>query len=441
MATDKRILLITSYLGYGHRKAAESIVLAMRMLYPNVECKIVDFWTFLSDGVRQDIQSFYLKIISEHPEVYNKLYHLDVEEWQRALSGQKAITEVSFLMDAISHMFDLPLNKILSLNQDMRERFFIKMAIKRLMKSLQFKNAWMSDSTKWLLKKILHQRVKETIKSFNPDVIITTQVWPSFLLSFLKSYGKPSFKMPLVSVITDYGVNAFWTAAQSTDLFFVSSEEMSNTIQLKGFGIDKVRVTGIPIGTDFFALPSKKDALASLSFDCSMPTLLIMGGGLGVGMEHVVDMMEEISSMKCNIIIITGENLKLFSRLSSLKISTACNIKLFNRVENMVVPLVASDIVLSKPGGLTVAETLAVGRPIFIPYYIGGQERYNVEYIERHKLGIVLKDKHSFADVIKKYISDSDALIKWQEHVKGFGHPKASLFIARDLIDLLQEKI
>jgi processive 1,2-diacylglycerol beta-glucosyltransferase len=335
-------------------------------------------------------------------------------------------------------MFDVPLNKVLSLNQEMRERFFIKMVIKRLMSPLQFKDGWMSDSTKWLLKKILHQRVKETIKNFNPDVIVTTQVWPSFLLSFLKSYGKPSFKAPLVSVITDYGVNAFWTASQATDLFFVSSEEMSNTIVRKGFNIDKVRVTGIPVGTEFFALPTKKDALISLSLNPSLPTLLIMGGGLGVGMDDVVNMMEEIGNMKCNAIIITGENLKLYDRLNSLKISTARSIiKLFNRVENMVIPLVASDIVLSKPGGLTVAETLAVGRPMFIPFYIGGQERYNVEYIERHGLGVVLKDKHSFIEVIRKYIYDSGALIKWQEHVKGFGYPKASLFIVRDLINLL----
>jgi processive 1,2-diacylglycerol beta-glucosyltransferase len=432
-----RILLVTSYLGYGHRKAAEAIVSALGRLYPGVESKIVDFWTFLSDGVRQDIQNFYLKLISEHSEVYNKLYHLDVKEWQKILSGQKSLTEVSFLMDAVCHMFDLPLNKILSLNQEMRERFFIKMVIKRLTTPLQFKDGWMSDSTKWLLKKILHQRVKETIKNFNPDVIVTTQVWPSFLLSFLKSYGKPSFKVPLVSVITDYGVNAFWTAAQATDLFFVSSEEMAYTIVQKGFSIDKVRVTGIPVGTEFFTLPSKKDALLSLPLDPSLPTLLIMGGGLGVGMDAVVDMMEEISNIKCNAIIITGENLKLYDRLSSLKISPTRNIKLFNRVENMVIPLVASDIVLSKPGGLTVAETLAVGRPMFIPFYIGGQERYNVEYIEKHGLGIVLKDKHSFTEIIRKYVSDPDALIKWQEHVKGFGYPKASLFIAHDLINLL----
>lgn len=438
MATDKRILLITSYLGYGHRKAAEAIESALGRLYPGVESKIIDFWTFLSDGVRQDIQNFYLKFISEHSEAYDRLYHLDVAEWQKILSGQKQLKEASFLMDAVRHLFDLPLNKMIPLNQETRERFFIKLAIERLTKPLQFKDGWMSNSTKWLLKKILHRRVKETIKSFNPDVIVTTQVWPSFLLSFLKSYGKPSFKAPLVSVITDYGVNAFWTAAQATDLFFVSSEEVAHAIRLKGFPSDIVQVTGIPVGTEFFTLPSKKEALVSLSLDPSLPTLLVMGGGLGVGMDDVVDMMEEISNMKCNIIIITGENLNLFDKLSSLKISMARNIKLFNRVENIVVPLVASDIVLSKPGGLTVAEALAVGRPLFIPFHIGGQERYNVEYVERHGLGMVLKDKRSFTEVIGQYLFDSGALRKWQEHVKGFGRPEASLSIARDLMTLMQ---
>jgi processive 1,2-diacylglycerol beta-glucosyltransferase len=438
MATDKRILLITSFLGYGHRKAAEAIVSAMDKLYPVVETRMIDFWTFLSDGVSRDIHNFYLNLISKHPELYDKLYHLDVEEWQKILSGQKPLKEVSFVMDAVRHMFDLPLTKLISLNQESRERIFIKLAIERLMKPLQLKDDWMSDSTKWLLKRILHQRVKETIKSFNPDVIVTTQVWPSFLLSFLKSYGKPSFKAPLVSVITDYGVNTFWTAAQATDLFFVSSEEMAHTILKKGFAGDSVRVTGIPIGTEFLTLPAKKEAILSLSLDPSLPTLLAMGGGLGVGMDDVVDMMEEISNMKCNIIIITGENLNLFNKLSSLKISTACNMKLIDRVENIVVPLVASDILLSKPGGLTVAEALAVGRPLFIPFHIGGQEKYNVEYVERHGLGIVLKDKRSFTGIIGKHLSDSGALRKWQEHVKGFGYPEASLSIARELMNLLQ---
>jgi processive 1,2-diacylglycerol beta-glucosyltransferase len=438
MATDKRILLITSYLGYGHRKAAEAVMSALGRLYPDVESKMIDFWTFLSDSVSRDIHNFYLKLISEHPEVYDRLYHLDMEEWQKALSGQKPSEDISFLTDAVRHLFDLPLKKMLPLNREARERLFIKLAIGRLTKPLQFKEDWMSDSTKWLLKKILHQRVKETIRSFNPDVIVATQVWPSFLLSFLKSYGKPSFNAPLVSVITDYGVNAFWTAAQATDLFFVSSEEMAYAIRLKGFPGDRVRVTGIPVGTEFFSLPSKREALVSLSLDPSLPTLLAMGGGLGVGMDDVVEMMEEISHMKCNIIIITGENLTLFDKLNSLKISTARNLKLFNRVDNMVVPLVASDIVLSKPGGLTVAETLAVGRPLFIPFHIGGQERYNVEYVKRHGLGMVLKDKRSFTEAAGKYLSDSGELRKWQEHVKGFGRPEASLSIARDLMNLLQ---
>lgn len=437
MATDKRILLITSFLGYGHRKAAEAIASALGRLYPDVESKIIDFWTFLSDGVRQDIQSFYLKLISEHPEIYDRLYHLDMEEWQKILSGQKTIPEVSFLMNAVCHLFDLPLKKMILLHRETRERIFIKLAIRKLTKPLPFKDGRMNDSTKWLLKKILHHRVKETIKSFNPDLIVTTQLWPSFLLSFLKSYGKPSFKTPLVSVITDYGVNAFWTAAQATDLFFVSSEETAHTVRLKGFANDRVRATGIPVGTEFFTPPSKTEALNDLSLDPSLPTLLVMGGGLGVGMEGTIDMLEEISHMKCNIIIITGENLNLFNKLSSSKISKAGITRLFRRTDNMVVPLVASDIVLSKPGGLTVAEALAVGRPLLIPFHIGGQERYNVEYVERHGLGMVLKDKHSLIEVIGKYLSDPGALRKWQEHVKGFGRPEASLTIARDLMNLL----
>jgi len=436
MAACKRILLVTSFLGYGHRKAAEAIVIAMRRLYPSVDSRIIDFWQFLSDGVSSDIQSFYRKLISENSEMYDKLYHLSIEEWQEILSGQKTLVEVSSLIDAVRSMFELPLKKAVYFNRETRERLFIRLFIERLIRNPQLKDKWMNDSTKWFLKRILHHRVKDTIRSFDPDVIVTTQVWPSFLLSFLKSYGKPSFKAPLVSVITDYGVNAFWTAFQATDLFVVSPEEMAHTIRLKGFDGSKVKVTGIPIGTEFLAPPSKKDALLSLSLDSSLPTLLVMGGGLGVGMDNIVDEMEEISKMKCNIIIITGENLSLYNKLSSLKISVACNIKLFDRVDNMVTFLAASDIVLSKPGGLTVAEALAVGRPLIMPFSIGGQEGYNVQYIERHNLGIDLKDKGSCAKIIGKYFSDPVALREWQEHVKNFGRPDASLSIVRELINL-----
>lgn len=436
MATHKRILLVTSFLGYGHRKAAEAIVSAIERLYPSAQSRIIDFWQFLSDGVSRDIQNFYLNLISENSGIYDKLYHLDIEEWQEILSGQKTVTEVSSLIDAVCNMFDLPLKKAIYFNQEARERLFIRLFIERLTKNPQSKDEWMSDSTKWFLKKILHHRVKDTIRSFNPDVIVTTQVWPSFLLSFLKSYGKPSFEVPLVSVITDYGVNPFWTAAQATDLFVVSSEEMANTLRLKGFGSNRVKVIGIPIGTEFLTPPSKKDALLSLSLDPSLPTLLAMGGGLGVGMDDTVDALEEISKMECNIITITGENSKLYNKLCSLKISTAHNMKLFDRVDNMVILLAASDIILSKPGGLTVAEALAVGRPLIIPFTIGGQERYNVQHIERHNLGIVLKDKGSCAKIIGKYFSDPIALRQWQEHIKCFGYPEASLSIVRELINL-----
>lgn len=438
MTTNKRILLVTSFLGYGHRKAAEAIASALEKTRPDVESKIIDFWTFLSEGVSKDIQAFYLKLISEQPEVYDRLYHLDIEEWQKILSGQKTIKEVSFLMSAGRRLFDLPLSKMISLDQETRERFFIKLAIGRLTKPRPMKDNGISDSTKWFLKKILHRRVKGTIHSFNPDLIVTTQLWPSYLLSFLKSYGKPSFNSPLISVITDYGVNAFWTAAQATDLFFAGSEEAAHAIRLKGFDSHKVRVTGIPVGLEFLSPPSKQEALSALSLDSSRPTLLVMGGGLGVGMDDAIDMLEEISKMKCNTLIITGENLSLFNRLSSLNLSGAGHIRLFKTVDHMVVLLAASDIVLSKPGGLTVAEALSVGRPLIIPFHIGGQERYNVEYVERHGLGVVLKEKRSLPELLGRYFTDLEALKTWQGHVKKFGRPEASLSIARDLISLLQ---
>lgn len=410
---------------------------ALARLHPEVDTKIIDFWTFLSENVRQDIQGFYLRLISDHPEVYNKIYHMDVEEWREMLARQKPISEVTFLVDSVRHMFDVPLGKILLPNRETRERIFINLALRKLTKPSPLEIDWLSNSTKWLLKRILHQRIKETIKIYNPAAIVTTQVWPSFLLSFLKTYGKPSFNVPLISVVTDYGVNTFWTEARATELFFVASDEMAATVRLKGFAAEKVRVTGIPITTNFLTPPSKKEALDSLSLDPFLPTLLIMGGGLGVGMEHVVDALDEIAKMKCNLIIITGENPVLFAKISSQKIAAMPNVKLFDRTDNMLIPLVAADIVLSKPGGLTVAEAFAVGRPLFIPFYIGGQERYNVEYIKKHNLGIVLEDARSFTEVIRKHISDADGLLRWQEHVKKFGHPEASLSIARDIMNLI----
>lgn len=212
-----------------------------------------------------------------------------------------------------------------------------------------------------------------------PRAILTTYPTPSGVLSDLRREGLCS--APVATVITDYVVHSQWIHP-GVDLYCVGADTVAAGLSSRGIPSDRIAVTGIPIRADFGSLPSREEARQRFGLASGLPTLLVMGGGFGL-----VDGLEELlrrlagPGRPWQVAVVTGRNEGLAHQLRSFSAVEAPGARIFGFVEEVAALMGASDLLLSKPGGLTVAEALASGLPLVIRRPIPGQEEGNARFL------------------------------------------------------------
>lgn len=216
-----------------------------------------------------------------------------------------------------------------------------------------------------------------------PDLIISTLPFCSQLTSlYMDIYG---IVIPLITCVTDITGHSEWIS-RNTGRYLVGSKSVKDRLIQKGVNQDKIIVTGIPVKKEF----DSNDNNDTVKND-GMIHILIMGGGLGILPEEdsFYQALGKIPGV--SITIITGRNKKLYHRLQGRydKIH-AFSIKGY--VENVYSYMKWADVIISKPGGVTVFEAIQSGLPIIALKPCLQQEINNAKFIEAMQIGIILKD-------------------------------------------------
>lgn len=192
---------------------------------------------------------------------------------------------------------------------------------------------------------------------------------------------------PFGMVITDFGLHRYWVQP-GVKRYFVATEELARELRGRATGAT-VDVTGIPVRSDFrHALP-RAAARAACGLEVDRRTVLVMGGGLGIGVEESVTALLERGPDDLQIVAVCGRNEAARERLEALveaRTSTASDgpvsrLRIFGRVNEIPDLMAAADLVVTKPGGLTCSEALALGRPLVLTRAIPGHEEENVRVL------------------------------------------------------------
>jgi processive 1,2-diacylglycerol beta-glucosyltransferase len=213
-----------------------------------------------------------------------------------------------------------------------------------------------------------------TIESFQPDLIVSTHFLPSELCAGWRRSGR--LRVPLWTIVTDFDPHCVWQHA-GTDHYCVPTDKARTRLVEDGIDPAIIEVTGIPIGRGFAPLPDRAAAARRLNLDPDRSTVLIMGGGLGVGALDAVARALLSHPLDAPIVFITGSNHALRRRLKAM--SRAWIVRGF--VNNMPDWLAVADVAISKAGGLAGSELLAAGVPMIIPRVLTGHEDRNAEYL------------------------------------------------------------
>lgn len=409
----RRVLVLTSGLGSGHARAAEAIQRAWHAVDPQTIVHTLDFWSLMDSDVAQAIQQGYLRLVTEHPALYERAYRLDQRSWRSLLTGG-AVPEPlqSVLRTFPRNAFRAPPHR-----DGNRIDRWVFLALLATFK--EGASGWPGGILRGGLLSLaclrLMLRLRARILAFEPEVIVVNQIWPAALLSPLKTSG--AVAVPVLGVLTDYGVHALWKQP-GIDHYCVASADMVATLRAAGVKDSRIWVTGIPLMPGFRHPPSMTEARQALGLEPSHAVVLLLGGGLGLGLEVVAKQVLAIGT-EVQLLVVAGRNRAVLKSLAPLTAASPL-MRVYPWTECMELFMRAADVVVGKPGGLTVAEAMACERPLMATRALRGQEGFNVHFLEAHGVGCLIPEEVLDATVAA-LLADRQQLARMQERTWKLG--------------------
>lgn len=273
-------------------------------------------------------------------------------------------------------------------------------------------------------------KLYKILKNFNPDAIVCTQAVPAGFIAAEKEKGK--IQSPLFVTITDFVANPYWPDKE-VDCYFVPDEEIKEQLIERNVPGERIMLTGIPIDSSFSQKMPKTNIRRRLGLRPGAPTVLIMGGSQGLG--QIWEAVNELLSHQTNIqiIIITGQNRYLCRHLRK-KYKGQKNIKIFSRIKNISALMDASDLLISKPGGLTSAEAMSKGLPMIILSPLPGQEERNASYLVKNGVAERCSNVSMLPKMVEKFFSHPNKLMRFNTQALKMARPYASVDIANHIL-------
>ena len=372
----KKILIFYASYGGGHLSAAKSIEECINTNYENVETELIDCMKYINKTIEKVTTTAYKEMAKKVPWAWGRIYS----------DSQKG---------PLAHISSRS-NKI--------------MAIKLL--------------------KLLREK--------KPDLIISTHPFGSQMCSYLKRKGKINAK--IATIMTDFAPHDQWLVGSDfTDYYFVAHDKMKDYLINKDIPKDKIFVTGIPISSRFLKSYDRNSIVNSLNLKTEKDNILFFGGGeYGLGKSRTAQIFEDLVkvSKDLQIIAIAGRNETMKTNLENI-------VKQYNREDsikileytNMVPELMSiSSLVITKPGGLTVTESLASSLPIVVINPIPGQEEENAEFLENKDIAIWIRKHDNAESVFSNLLSDSEKLRKMKENTKLLANKYSTYDICKILL-------
>ncbi|MCL2342093.1 MAG: glycosyltransferase [Firmicutes bacterium] len=262
--------------------------------------------------------------------------------------------------------------------------------------------------------KVMSIKLNKLVQEFKPDLIISTDPWSSQMCSIVKKQGKINCR--LATVLTDYEPHAQWLANhEQTDYFFVAHDGMKPLLLKYGAPESKIFVTGIPLSNRFLMNYDKEKVLSEFGLALNKTTILFFAGGeYGFGKDKTYNILKSLISHfpDMQVIAIAGRNVKMKEQFENLVSETRSykTVKVLEYTNKVPELMSVSDLVITKPGGLTTTESIASGLPIIVINPIPGQEEANAQFVEDRNIGIWIREKDNVEERLRSILNSPEKI-------------------------------
>ena len=211
-----------------------------------------------------------------------------------------------------------------------------------------------------------------------PDAIICTHFLPAEVLS--RAIVAARLHVPVWVQVTDFDLHRMWVQPGMAG-FFVGNEEIAFRLRARGIAADAIHVTGIPIMPAFSQLPDRAVCAAGFGLDPQRATLILMGGGAGMGSLDVIAARVLAMPQDFQLIVMAGRNVTALRALEQLVGQHPGRLAPLGYTMEVERAMVCADIAITKSGGLSISECLAMSLPMIINDAIPGQEERNADFL------------------------------------------------------------
>lgn len=368
----RHILILSVSAGAGHIRAAEALVAAAAQAHPDVKVTHADLMTLMPAPFKRLYTKSFLKIVERAPALWGYLY-------------DKSDKPGTSLMHRMRRTFE---------HMNLR-------------------------------------RFKRFLMETNPDCVICTHFLPAEILSRHKAKG--GFDKPLYVQVTDFDIHSMWIH-DHVDGYFAASDEVATRMKSKGIPGDRIRVTGIPI-MPVFSTPLDRDTCAAeLGLDPRKTTFLMMSGGAGLGGTEKLAERLLASGGDFQLVVLAGRNEALLKDLRDIEIRHPGRIHPMGFTRTIERIMACSDMAITKPGGLTTSECLAMGLPMLVVSPIPGQEERNADFLLEQGVALKAIDAGGMLYRVASVSKDPARLIPMRERMRAIARPRAAFAVLEHIL-------
>ncbi len=369
-----QLLVLSVSAGHGHVRAAQALVATANTLQPPCHAIHIDAMAHVASGFRKVYTDWYLQLVNRAPELWSYLH-------------QKT--------DSTPHS---------AISQRLRR------GIERV-------------SAGALLREVRRAR---------PDAIVCTHFLPAELL--MREQSKGRLDCPVWLQVTDYDLHNMWIVPGLAG-YLAATDEVAFRMRARGLAAERIHVTGIPVMPAFSqpdAPALARDACAArLGLDPARKVVLMVSGGAGVG--DLPGMVERALALPTfgpggdfQLIAVAGRNVAAHEALKALAQRAAGRLVAVGFTQEMAQLMAAADLVVTKPGGLTISECLALGRPMLLVSPIPGQEEHNAGFLLEEGAAWLAYDAIGLDHKLARLMADAPRLAHMAGRSRALGKPGAA---------------
>jgi processive 1,2-diacylglycerol beta-glucosyltransferase len=372
----RRILLLSVSAGAGHMRAAEALRAVASEHPDGITATHLDVMGYVPRAFSAVYKDFYVGLVNRHPSIWRYLYDTTNEARPDALMQR----------------------------------------------------------TRRLVERLNTRALRKAISAESPDAIICTHFLPAELLA--REIAKGEVACPVWVQVTDFDLHRMWVIPRMRG-YFAANTEVAFRMRAHGLPPQGIHVTGIPVMPAFARKLDRRECAAELGLDPGRTTILLMGGGEGLGgLAAVAERLLAIEG-DFQLVALAGRNAAALAHLQALAPRHPGRLVARGFTDEVERLMSCADFAITKPGGLTTSECLAVGLPMIVNAPIPGQEERNADVLLQEGVAVKALDATTLEYRVRELLLHPERLAAMRSRALAIGRPHA----ARAVLDVVLSAI